>query len=147
MSGLFTTLSEARASGDFSALVKAVPYAQFLGISVDTSQGDLIATLHFSEHLVGNSLIPALHGGTIGALLESTAIFKLLWQAEAAKVPKIINVTIEYLRTARTVDTRARAVITRQGRRIANVRVEAWQEDPARPIAAASTHFLLDGGG
>jgi acyl-coenzyme A thioesterase PaaI-like protein len=58
-------------------------------------------------------------------------------------LPKTINITIDYLRSGRTVDTFARGVITRHGRRVANVRVEAWQDDPERPIAIAYAHFLI----
>ena len=36
---------------------------------------------------------------------------------------------VDYLRSGRPVDTHARAIVTRQGRRVTNVRVEAWQED------------------
>jgi acyl-coenzyme A thioesterase PaaI-like protein len=41
------------------------------------------------------------------------------------------------------VDTFARAHVTKLGRRIANVRVEAWQATPNDPIAALHGHFLL----
>ena len=33
--------------------------------------------------------------------------------------------------------------VTRAGRRIANVSAEAWQDDPARPIASAWMNVLL----
>jgi acyl-coenzyme A thioesterase PaaI-like protein len=41
------------------------------------------------------------------------------------------------------MDTYGRAEITKQGRRVATVRAEAWQDDRSRPIAAAHGHFLL----
>jgi acyl-coenzyme A thioesterase PaaI-like protein len=89
-------------------------------------------------------VISALHGGTVGALLESAAILKLLWEGSAGAVPKTINITLDYLRSARaTEDTFARAIITKHGRRVANVQVRAWQRDEAKPIAAAHAHFLL----
>jgi acyl-coenzyme A thioesterase PaaI-like protein len=37
----------------------------------------------------------------------------------------------------------ARGTVVKQGRRVANVRVEAWQGDPDRPVAAAHAHFIL----
>jgi acyl-coenzyme A thioesterase PaaI-like protein len=40
-------------------------------------------------------------------------------------------------------DTFARGRVIRQGRRVANVRAEAWQESPDKPVAAAHAHFLL----
>jgi acyl-coenzyme A thioesterase PaaI-like protein len=129
--------------GDLGPLLAAIPYVQFLGISTEVVGGALITKLAFSDMLVGNPTLPALHGGTIGALLESAAVFQLLWESQSATLPKIITITVDYLRSARPVDTWAKAVITRQGRRVANVRVEAWQDDPARLVATGSAHFLL----
>jgi acyl-coenzyme A thioesterase PaaI-like protein len=68
----------------------------------------------------------------------------VLWDAETPTVPKTVNITVEYLRTASRQDTYARAEFTRRGRRICNVRIVAWQDDPERPVAAASAHFLVD---
>ncbi|MFW6051240.1 MAG: PaaI family thioesterase [Myxococcota bacterium] len=143
MKTLLDRIERARRTGDFAPVLDAVPYARFLGIEVDTTEGRLTGRLRYAEHLIGNATIPALHGGTIGALLESTAIFKLLWEADTFRVPKTINITVEYLRTGKPVDTYARGEITRLGRRVANVRTTAWQEDPDKPIAAAHGHFLL----
>jgi acyl-coenzyme A thioesterase PaaI-like protein len=79
----------------------------------------------------------------VGAFLETAAIFQLLWQRETASVPKTINITVDYLRPAGPQDTWAKAVVTKQGRRIANVAVEAWQSQRDKPIASANCHFLL----
>ncbi len=134
-----------RETGDFSKVLASIPYTGFMGITADVVDGDVLGKMSFSEHLVGNAHIGALHGGTLGALLESTAIFKLLWDGETDGIPKTINVTVEYLRGAGLQDTFARAEFTRHGRRVANVRVFAWQDDPERPVAIATTHFLLVG--
>jgi acyl-coenzyme A thioesterase PaaI-like protein len=56
---------------------------------------------------------------------------------------KPINVTVDYLRAAACEDTFAAAVVTRMGRRIANVRAEAWQRDRAAPVAAAHMNVML----
>ena len=141
-------LDEAQSSGDFGALVAAIPFAQFIGLTVVRGADDeLLAKMPFQPHLIGNSMIPALHGGTLGGLLESAAIFGLLWESRKEPILvrglKIVNITVEYLRTARTVDTFAHAEITRQGRRVATVRSFAWQEDRAQPVAVANAHFLL----
>ena len=143
MSKTLEMLRQVHESGDIAPLVDIMPYSQFLGISVDTSRGELIGKLTFSEELIGNPSLPALHGGTIGALLESTAIFTVIRETETSRMPKTINITVEYLRTGRPVDTYAAAQFTRLGRRVANVRAFAWQEDRNKPIAAANAHFLL----
>ncbi len=136
-------IRSARESGDPSALLSRIPYAGFLGMSMEIADGELIARMRFSEGLVGDSSIPALHGGTIGALLESCAIFTAMWTLEGEQLPKTINLTVDYLRSGRATDTLASATITKQGRRVVTVRATAWQDDRARPIATADAHFLL----
>jgi uncharacterized protein (TIGR00369 family) len=126
-----------------TGLVATTPYTKYLGIALERDGDEYICRLPYRPDLIGNPLLPALHGGAIGALLESAAIFHLIATAEAATIPKTINLSIDYLRPGRPLDTFARGVATRQGRRVANVRVEAWQESRDRPIAAAHGLFLL----
>ena len=40
-------------------------------------------------------------------------------------------------------DTFATAIVTRLGKRVANVEAHAWQRDRAKPIAAAQMNLLL----
>ena len=140
----FTEITAAaRESRDFGRLVDAIPYAKFLGITVNDRYGDLVATLAHNPRNIGNPILPAIHGGVIGALLETTAIFHLLWERESIQVPKIITITVDYLRSAGPVDTHARGFITKLGSRVANVRIEAWQTTPDKPVAMATANFLV----
>ena len=132
-----------RETGDFGPLADAIPYNRFMGISAELVDGEVTGRMKYSDHLVGNANLPALHGGTLGALMESTAIFRLLWEGETEAIPKTINITVEYLRGARPQDVFAKAVFTRHGRRVANVRVYAYQDNPEKPVAVATAHFLL----
>ncbi len=120
-----------------------IPYAEFVGIRMERVDGDVRGRLSYSDHLVGNPTIPALHGGTIGALLEMTAVCELLYRSQTLVLPRIVTITVQYLRSGKPVDTFARGVITKQGRRVVNVRAEAWQDDPKRPIATTDAHFLI----
>ena len=136
-------LTEAKRAGDYQALYEAIPYARFLGLTATQDGDQLITTMRFGDHLIGNPTIPALHGGTLGALLESAAIFELLWRAETVVLPKTITLTVDYLRSGAPVDTHARGIVTRQGRRVTNVRMEAWQGDRGAPVATAHAIFLV----
>jgi acyl-coenzyme A thioesterase PaaI-like protein len=133
-------LREIRQTGDYRRLTEAIPYARFLGLHVEPLAGEVVCRMEYTPKLIGHL---ALHGGTLGALLESAAIFELLRQSATEHVPKVISLTVDFLRSGRLQDTYAKALITRQGRRVANVRVEAWQEDRARPIATAHVLLLL----
>jgi uncharacterized protein (TIGR00369 family) len=142
---IIAAIEQARASRDFNAFVQAVPYARFLGISGEEKAGVLYGKIAFAEHLVGNPTLPALHGGTLGALLECAAQFELIYRAETIVLPKTVTITVDYLRSARPKDTFVRAEIVRQGRRVSTVHAHAWQDDEAHPVATARLNLLILG--
>ncbi|KPF79756.1 thioesterase [Brevundimonas sp. AAP58] len=127
-----------------SDLLDTLPYARFLGLKTERDGDALTVTMPFADHLIGNPLLPALHGGSTAAMLELTAIAQvsLIWPR--LRLPRPITVTTAYLRSGRPQDVHARARISRAGRRVAHVLAEAWQDDPAQPIASLTAHFSLD---
>ncbi len=124
-------------------LVAAVPYARVLGMDVVTTDGGIECVLPFDPALIGNTRLPAIHGGVIGSFLEMTALLRLIDESGLDKVPRPISFTIDYLRSAGPRETRAQAEIFKLGRRISHVRVIAWQDERDRPVAAANGKFLM----
>jgi acyl-coenzyme A thioesterase PaaI-like protein len=125
------------------AVLARIPYARFLGLRAELHGDEMTAILPYAEHLIGNPTLPALHGGVIGAFMEITALAQLSISQNLTRQPRPIDVTVEYLRSGRPVDTYARASLKRVGGRVANVYVEAWQGLRAAPIAALHGHFLI----
>ena len=97
----------------------------------------------FSPKIIGNPILPAIHGGMTGAFLETTAIIGVTRELGVLALPKPIGLTINYLRSGRALDSYANASIVKQGRRVIAFEAKAWQEDPAKPIASAFGHFML----
>lgn len=139
-------------------LTEAVPYIQFLGVSFDRRGDELTGNLTYRETLIGNPLLPALHGGVTAAFLEVTAAVSLSWsyiwddlesgaldleQHPLPRLPKTVDFTVDYLRSGLPRDAYARARIVRAGRRYASVQVEGWQDNRDRLFAAASGHFVM----
>lgn len=136
-------------------LLAEVPYVRWLGVRLDQRGDELTAVLPFSDRLIGNPGLPALHGGVTAAFLETTAVLGLVWTtladagaAEAGpdglpRLPKTIDFTIDYLRSGAARDAYARARVVRLGRRYASVQAEAWQDRRDRPFAQANGHFLM----
>ena len=119
------------------------PYAQFLGISTRRSdEGELQFVMPFGDAVLGRP--GYLHGGAIAGLLEFAA-FGALYEALGSQEAKVkpVNVTVQYMRGGIQHDTFASAVVTRLGKRVANVEAHAWQLDRAKPIAAAQLNILL----
>lgn len=143
------------------ALVGGVPYIQFLGIRFDRRGDELTAILPYADKLIGNPILPAIHGGVTAAFLEVTAIITLSWAwmwedvesgaiavtaleaGDLPRLPKTIDFTVDYLRTGLPRDAYARARVTRSGRRYASVQAEAWQDNRDRPFAQSTAHFVM----
>ena len=142
------------------ALVGGVPYITYLGIQFDRRGDELTAILPYDDKLIGNPMLPAIHGGVTAAFLEVAAIIELSWsvlwqemeqgrldpatiEAPLPKLPKTIDFTVDYLRTGLPRDAYARARVNRSGRRYASVHVEAWQDNRSRLFAQATGHFLM----
>ena len=152
---------KSRRDKTLTALVAGVPYIRWLGIHFDRRGDELTAVLPFDHKLIGNPLLPAIHGGVTAAFVEVTAIVELTWTAiwedmeqgriapDAAvpdslpRLPKTIDVTVDYLRSGLPRDAYARARVVRSGRRYASVQVEAWQDNRSRLFAQATGHFLM----
>jgi len=150
-----------RRDAALAALAGAVPYIRFLGIVFERRGDELTAILPFRPDLIGNPLLPALHGGATAAFLEVTALMTLNWSylwddleagridlegcapADLPRQPKTVDFTVDYLRTGLPRDAYARARITRAGRRYASVQVEGWQDNRARLYAQAMGHFVM----
>ncbi len=129
--------------GDFAAINGLIPYAGMVGLEAEVVDGAITTVLRQRDQNIGNYVIGAVHGGVVAALLEHAAILHLLYALDVSVLPRIINLSVDYLRPCLNRDTFARGSLIKQGRRIANVRIEAWQDDPAKPCAAAHAHFLI----
>lgn len=150
-----------RRDAALAALVTSVPYAQFLGIEFERRGDELTAIMAYQDKLIGNPMLPALHGGATAAFLEVTSIIGLSWAmiwdavetgsldlatleaGQLPRLPKTIGFTVDYLRTGLPRDAYARARVTRSGRRYASVKAEAWQDNRDRPFVQATGHFLM----
>ena len=116
------------------------PFARCLGIRIG-EDGTLV--MPFSPKIIGNPILPAIHGGMTGAFLETTAIVGLTRELGVSATPKPIGLTINYLRSGRALDSYASVSIVKQGRRVVAFEAQAWQDDRSKPIASAFGHFML----
>lgn len=124
------------------------PYADFLALERCAPPEDPAAAVFrmpFKPELIGNPVLPALHGGVVAGFAETAALLHVIYTSDLApeEAPRGVDFSLDYLRPARPVDTWARCTTVRQGARVALVHVQVWQEDPSRPIVTARSHCLL----
>src|SRR3954447_20947175 len=118
------------------------PYAALLGLRTERGEdGELLWVMPFREEVVGRPGF--LHGGAIAGLLEFAALGAVYDALETGATAKPINVSVDFLRGGLDHDTWAAAIVTRLGKRVANVEAHAWQQDRARPIAGARMNLMV----
>lgn len=120
------------------------PYAGVLGLTIEEcADAAPVLVMPFGDAVLGRPGF--LHGGAISGLLEVAAIAALhhALAAEGGGRIKPVNVTVDFMRGGRDKTTRAEGIVTRLGTRVANVEAVAWQDERARPIAAARMNYLI----
>ena len=142
MSALEVVVADARESGDYDRVLDALPYARFTGMRARLEAGRVRLRLPFAPILVGNTRMPAFHGGMVGAALETVALLQLVHE-KGLPFAKTIDFTVDYLRLARAEELYAYAEVQRLGRRVANVRMSAYQQRLEEPVALGRGNFLL----
>ncbi|MEE4155503.1 MAG: PaaI family thioesterase [Erythrobacter sp.] len=120
-------------------------YARSLGIALDRFEdGVPVLCVDFGANVEGRP--GSFHGGATAGLLENAGYAALRSRlVSEGRHPQLkpINITVQYLSAGKQKRTFALARITRLGRRNANLTVEAWQDDPERPIATAVMNILM----
>lgn len=135
---------QAHETNNYDALIELIPYARLIGIECLRLGDDMVFRLPASKDNIGNPILPAIHGGVIAGFMELSALLHLLMFMEIPHMPKIIDFSIDYLRAGHYRDTFVQCQVWRQGRRVANVAITAWQTNQTEPIATARAHFKVD---
>ena len=124
------------------------PYAQSLDMEISgLHDGAPLITMPFAQKVQGRPGF--LHGGAISGLLEMAAVAAIahaLRERNDKARFKQVNVTVDFMRGGTMQTSYAIGTITRLGRTMANVESRAWQDDPAKPMAIATLHYLLKRG-
>lgn len=154
---------EARRDAALAGLAGAAPYSGHMGFAFFRQGDEITGHLPYARRLIGNPVIPALHGGVTAAFIEIVAATELVWRDvwEAVAVPgpaadaiaagrfpalpRTLDFTVHYFRAGQPRDSHARARVNRRGRRFASVEVDVWQDSRDRPIARGFGHFMLAG--
>jgi acyl-coenzyme A thioesterase PaaI-like protein len=121
------------------------PYVDYLNIHQQAQiEAGPVFRLPFKPELIGNPVLPAIHGGVLAGLGETAIILHLVATNPGLQgVPRSVDFDIAYLRSAKPVDTFVQGTTVRQGNRVALVQVTMWQDDPQRPVAQARGHCLM----
>ena len=144
----------------FDAMMQLMPYAQTMGMRVHALEDDaLVCCMPFDESHIGNVELPAIHGGALSSFMEMVATAEVArrqlaqtafdGEADIEQISEIVpvplNVTVQYLRSAKDQDCYVRAEVLKLGRRSNTVLCRLWQEDESKPVASMTGIFVSQG--
>ena len=75
-------------TGTITSLNQSMPYAAVIGLENVEDEAGLLSVLRYKPSNIGNTQIPALHGGVVGAFLEHAAILHRLHGGEVTPFPR-----------------------------------------------------------
>lgn len=122
-----------------------VPHNRELGFEiVEVGPGAaVVARLPFDERLVGNPDDGLLHGGAITTLLDAAGGAAVYVRLGVPRPIATLDLRIDYLKPAARGAVFARAECIKVTRNVGFVRMTAYQEDPADPVALGTATFML----
>ncbi|GAA6153206.1 PaaI family thioesterase [Pseudoteredinibacter isoporae] len=144
MSAISEACKKAREEWKPELIIEQIPYAKLLGIETLMMGDELFYVLPPSKGNVGNPTLPALHGGAIGGFLEFAASLHLMMTLPTQVTPRVVDISVDYVRPGRLEPLYALCTVVRQGRKLVNVSVNCWHRSRDESVATARGHFLVD---
>jgi len=115
-----------------------IPFNKYLGLQfTEIAEGRVRVELPFRPEFIGNPELPALHGGVISAMLDTTGGVAVWSQARPMDRVSTVDLRVDYLRPGRAERLIAVAGVVRLGNRVGVAVLRAFHPGAEnKPVAA-----------
>lgn len=122
-----------------------IPFNRFLGIrATDLRAGFARLELPFRPEWIGNWLRPALHGGVISTLVDTSGGAAVMTLIAPRGSVATIDLRVDYLLPGEPRILVCESTVVRMGNRVASVDSRAFHPDaPDRPIATGKAVYSV----
>ena len=122
----------------------AVPHSGALGMRItqlESTHAEM--RLPFREDFLGDAERGLIHTGVVTSLIDSACGVAVLAHLESPERIATLDLRVDYLRASRRgAELICRAECYRSTALIVFVRAQAWQDDPAQPVAVGLATFM-----
>jgi uncharacterized protein (TIGR00369 family) len=126
-----------------------IPHARELGMEVVSATVERTQVrLPFRPEFLGDTERQLIHPGVVTTLIDSTCGVALMAHLSRQVTIATLDLRVDYLRPSRPgTGLICSAECYRLTGQIAFMRAFVWQDDPASPVAASVSTFMLNSGG
>jgi len=125
---------------DLEARLLEAPFNRWMGLSLLILADDVVEIgLTWREEMVSNPHLRVVHGGVLGALIDTSADFAVA--AKLGEPVPTVDMRVDYHRPATPGDLRARARVVRLGSTLAVAETEVFDADGRLVASGRGTYF------
>jgi uncharacterized protein (TIGR00369 family) len=117
-----------------------VPFNKWLGVKVElVDRGHIVLSIAPRPELVGDPMVPALHGGVISALGDAAGGFAV-WTTVKSPASRVstVDLRVDYLRPGRQEPLLAEAKVVRVGARLGWADVRLYHPNAEADLIASA---------
>jgi len=117
-----------------------VPFNRYLGLELDSiEEGRAVMVLPFREEFIGDPFRPALHGGVVSTLIDTTGGAAVWSGAEPSDRVSTVDLRVDFLRPGPLEDLACEAKVVRLGNHVGVTTMRVYgRSNPDRTIATGS---------
>lgn len=122
-----------------------IPFNRYVGLEIlKLEKGTATVKLPFRPELVGDPFRPALHGGAIATLLDTTGGAAVWTELTPTDRVSTVDIRVDYLRPGRLEELHAEGCVRRVGNRMGVVAIRAYHPShPDETIAEAMAVYNI----